>query len=294
MRENPALHFDRILAIQSELDQLLGQTQSALSQLCPAPDTSRSTRINDQLLKQFKFFRVHGLHQRIAKEFLTSLMSTLAACAHLMTRYLPHIRTPGAQRDPPAALHGLYKRGVPPQTTLSIERIEATMRWLKGTEFELVQFHWPYWTREIDASLEELCVVIDRVHEEERMSLGEPQDFSWAYLLSPIFKLSRLFFKKLDSIRVTNMKPLLPFTELRSDQLGYLAELAEHVDGDIDCFFELVPHANGSRRPDGPRVREIAQRLAGRFEPAVLCMLLYFLPHRPDTDRFHAQSHLRA
>ncbi|OAV95746.1 hypothetical protein PTTG_26571 [Puccinia triticina 1-1 BBBD Race 1] len=214
--------------------------------------------------------------------------------------FRPPARKLAAEHDAPAPWNPPHctsdiRSRITDLATSALERMENPTKWFIATEFELVQYRWPRGIVKIDELLEKVSAVIDPTKEDRAMS--KPQNdplVPWEHLFIPILKLSRLFFKKLSNLGM-NMNTLAPFTEMRSDQLEYLVELAERVAQKIKYFYAVVvPSDNDTGSPDSQEIISAARDLEEHFQPAVLCILLYFLPLIPDTDHLPVQSHLRA
>ncbi|KAA1127108.1 hypothetical protein PGTUg99_022446 [Puccinia graminis f. sp. tritici] len=293
LKEDPGLQLEIILAVQSELEGTLSQIQSAILTLCSEPLTSESIRNNDQHRKELKSFRATGLHYRITEELLPDVMYIFDESEELILQMKL-----SAKRDPQQPNIAYTRSQIIEYESFSLEGIRSSILWLEGSEFDLVQYHWPKETRGIDKQLEALLNLINgtaHLKEGSRMfgPLSDPA-VRLSKSLLPIIKLSRLFLDKLSN-RGMNRKRLPLHTEMRSDQLATLYELAGRVGCEISDVLRVLRTVD---RPGDHFVRPactpITTALEGHFESALLLIPLYFLPLVPDTDGFPIQTHFKA
>ncbi|KAA1105979.1 hypothetical protein PGT21_025457 [Puccinia graminis f. sp. tritici] len=293
LKEDPGLQLQIVLGIQAELEQTLHQIQSALSILCPGPLPSEIIRTNDQHLKGLKSFRREGLHYRIIEEMLPDVICIFHQSETLIL--LMKLSTKKAPRHPGIAL---TRENIIEYESSALEGIRMGIQWLEGSEFDLVQYHWPNEIRGMDRDLEELSEVINgTAHLKKGSRMPGPLSDPAVQLsrsLLPILKLSRLFFNKLSN-RAMNRKRLSLHSEMRSDQLDTLYELAGNVNCELSEVLNLLRTADRSDgRSARPACTRIVTALEAHFESALLLLHLYFLPLIPDTDGFPIQTYFKA
>ncbi|POW04041.1 hypothetical protein PSTT_10696 [Puccinia striiformis] len=114
-----------------------------------------------------------------------------------------------------------------------------------------------------------------------------------AKLVIPIFKLSRIFFKKL-SKRGLNNERLPVFTEMCSNQIECLVKCAAEVSDDL---LQLTVHLDFANRDRGVVTSlefiELATTLKARFESPLLLVVLYIIPFIPDNESLNVQNYYR-
>jgi hypothetical protein len=85
LRKEPEFTFNFILGVQAQLVQTFDQIRIALRILCPEPpEDVESNRLNDQHFREFKVFRVRGLHRMIIEEVLPELNKLFRCSYHLI------------------------------------------------------------------------------------------------------------------------------------------------------------------------------------------------------------------
>ncbi|OAV87294.1 hypothetical protein PTTG_29493 [Puccinia triticina 1-1 BBBD Race 1] len=295
LQQDPGLHLKIILELQSDIDQTLNQVAFTIYAVCPDPESSLTTRINDRHLKEFKFFRTDGLHCRIADEFCPELCSIFSEGKDLIQQMeLSTTKYPHATHIASSTESIKYR------TWCALFEIDSAIEWLEGSEFDLVRRDWPMEVRGINQYLEFLGEIINRtahLNEANTMSTPEPlsnQAIQLYKSLLPSMKLSRMFFNKVVN-RAMSRKRLPLFTEMRSDQLRSIGELAELVCSDLHDIMDALKTADSF----GPAVthfkcNQITKRLEGRFESALFLILLYFAPLIPDPEGFPVQNDFKA
>ncbi|KAA1114926.1 hypothetical protein PGT21_027449 [Puccinia graminis f. sp. tritici] len=290
--EDPSAQLEIILGIQSELERTLNQIQSTVATLCPRqlPYTCRN---NDQHRKEIKSFRVEGLYNRIMEDLLPDVLWFCDGSGDLIRKMKLTSKKFTGHPDVTS-----IRKMILDQASLFFEAVDLTNVWLEGSEFDLVQYDWPKEIRGINEELERLLSLINgTAHLEQRNRMSGPLSDPAVQLsksLLPIFKLSRLFLNKLSHRRL-NRKRLPLFTEMRSDQLQILGDLAANVGLE---FYEVLEVLKVVDRPGDFFARvnctRIATKLEDEFESALFLIPIYFLPLFPDTEGFPIQNHFKA
>ncbi|POW04284.1 hypothetical protein PSTT_10506 [Puccinia striiformis] len=290
---DPSSALKLIGNIQPTLDKSMKQIQSALCVICPKPLPSPLTRNNDQHSKEFKSFRMDRLHQLIRKK---SIMGLIRVC-NKSYELIQQLELSTEKYEGPIDV--LFARRILiDYASEFVEGLVSTRTWLFKSEFDLVQHAWPLQTEKLDEQLEELLCLTNLTSNKEEDGSIESEPLSKPVIqlsksLIPIFKLSRLFFKKL-SKRGMNMKKL-PFTELRSDQLEFLSESSANVHNHVKEILELL---ETSHAVDARFIRDCLIQRADKidciFETASSLIHIYIVPHVPDTDGFPVQNYYRS
>ncbi|EFP75943.1 uncharacterized protein PGTG_01274 [Puccinia graminis f. sp. tritici CRL 75-36-700-3] len=290
LRSEPGLTLNLILSIQSELNHTLKQIQSALYIVCPYSAASTSTRTNDQHRREFKSFRIDGMFDLIAKYSTMTAMSLIFSEANALLKQLDLSTKPYEVYELEMTDIPSIVSSIADNTADSWKAIELTIEWLQGSELNLVQLRWPEEIRAINETLQTLLSLTDSTstsNEHDELSgitlLSKPA-IQLAKSLTPIVKLSRLFFNKL-SKRGMNRKRLPLFTEMRSDQLKSLAGLAREVSYNLGKISESVRKTSTVRdNTTSVQCTRLAEKIETRFESSVLLISFYFVPLIADTD----------
>ncbi|POW22958.1 hypothetical protein PSHT_00756 [Puccinia striiformis] len=277
LREQTIFTLEQILMIQSYLHQSLVNIESAIGTLCPSPDIflpgrygdgdQKYKRINDQQHREFKAFRTNRLFDM-----------------ELLNR--DHSRPPHID---------VIRESILGYSSSSCKEIESTIRWLEGSEFELVQWDWPNEICRMNEQMGQLLSIINRIPSNEGNREDEDEthiesDIVLARSTVPIFKLCRLFFNKLSKLNMD--KRWFPlFSEMRTDQLDRLYNLAGGVRLELGGFIKSLPYAH--RFHDHRNLEDVID-IAQLFEPCLFLIFHYFVPFLPETNSHPAQSNLRA
>ncbi|POW18109.1 hypothetical protein PSHT_06174 [Puccinia striiformis] len=307
LRNKPGLTLKLILDLQSELLPNLNQIEDALCELrSELGGSSPPKRINDQYLKEIKYFRTTGMNEDF-EELIVEYIKIFKESCRLLLELKLSKRKPNdsssEESDPQTV--ALTRQRIIDHTSCFSEAFEMVIRWFKETEFDLIQSEWPRSILGIDDQLEALLKLIDpRTESPKEPQLNELTGLLESTFISerimplakralPIIKLCGLFFKKL-SQRGMNQKRLPMFTEMRSDQLERLADLSEVVHCDLKGLIRLfrADHATNDF-VQGIQFSSIVDKLEGHFELTSLLVPFYLVPLIPDTDGFPVQDHYR-
>ncbi|KAH9473504.1 hypothetical protein Pst134EA_000583 [Puccinia striiformis f. sp. tritici] len=174
--------------------------------------------------------------------------------------------------------------------------IQSTIDRLKASDFDMVKYHWKLDIINMGSLLEDIIRNLDPSTAENR---ERPQKhvrdpvIQLAKLVIPIFKLSRIFFKKL-SKRGLNNERLPVFTEMCSNQIECLVKCAAEVSDDL---LQLTVHLDFANRDRGVVTSlefiELATTLKARFESPLLLVVLYIIPFIPDNESLNVQNYYR-
>ncbi|KAH9441274.1 hypothetical protein MJO28_015748 [Puccinia striiformis f. sp. tritici] len=277
LRKEPMLALELISDIQSELDQTLDSIQYAISITCPKPHASSSDRLNDQHLKDFKLFRVDGLHHM----FITNVMESVIPMFRLSYRLLQQLKL-STKEYKYATRINRTKKSIVEHGTSSCNEIQSTLGWVEDSEFDTIRFGWPDQADLIDDQLEQISRLINQephyVEEYFREVTLSKQVMELAKSIVPIVKLSRLFLNKLSAQGID--RKLLPMhTGMRSDQVDSLSVLAASVRVIIDRFITVLTQADTNHRA-ATRVtlKHSALRLEELFQSSLLLICFHLVP----------------
>ncbi|KAI7960446.1 hypothetical protein MJO29_005514 [Puccinia striiformis f. sp. tritici] len=300
LREQTIFTLEQILMIQSYLHQSLVNIESAIGTLCPSPDIflpgrygdgdQKYKRINDQQHREFKAFRTNRLLDMVTSNLRQGIIPLFESSYSLIQRKEFSTET---TRDPPHI--DVIRESILGYSSSSCKEIESTIRWLEGSEFQLVQWDWPNEICRMNEQMGQLLSIINRIPSNEGNREDEDEthiesDIVLARSTVPIFKLCRLFFNKLSKLNMD--KRWFPlFSEMRTDQLDRLYNLAGGVRLELGGFIKSLPYAH--RFHDHRNLEDVID-IAQLFEPCLFLIFQYFVPFLPETNCHPAQDNLRA
>ncbi|POW16392.1 hypothetical protein PSHT_06744 [Puccinia striiformis] len=134
LQNKPGWTLRLILTIQTTIGQIL-RIEDAIYELrsvIPSPPY----RINDQHLKELKYFRTHGLDNCFSE---------------LLREYGLHVES---EIEP-------TRKRIIDYTSSSLNAVETMTRWYKDSEFDLVQLLWPVHKLNIDIQLKKVLHLIN-------------------------------------------------------------------------------------------------------------------------------------
>ncbi|KAI7936335.1 hypothetical protein MJO29_015638 [Puccinia striiformis f. sp. tritici] len=201
-----------------------------------------------------------------------------------------------------------HRESIIAYTSSTCEGIESIIKWLDGSEFDLIQWNWPTGIQNIEDQLKQLMILIsNRPPSEDEENLVElPMEALGGEILEvaksipPIIKLSRLFFNKLSKPEF-HRKQLPISTGMRSDQLEKLDTLTTTIREDLDRFLDGLKTSHLTRavtRQDREitvkAIVQITGSLDEHFNAALFLIFMYFVPVIPDdTKRLSIQNNFR-
>ncbi|KAH9440824.1 hypothetical protein MJO28_003613 [Puccinia striiformis f. sp. tritici] len=289
LQNKPGWTLRLILTIQTTIGQILSRIEDAIFELrsvIPSPPY----RINDQHLRELKYFRTHGLDNCFS-ELLREYVKFFGEIIKLIQ--LSNLTTEGLHVE--SEIEPTRKRIID-YTSSSLNAVETMTRWYKDSEFDLVQLLWPVHKLNIDIQLKKVLHLINPssiTYAEDTTFPGgthhplSQSAISLAKLFIPIIKLSRLLFKKL-SQNGMNLKSLPIFTEMRSDQLEQLVELPPQINQIIRDFIGVLrsttlANNRNDQHPLRTRFTKLVNKLHLRVDPALFLVPFYLVPLIPDT-----------
>ncbi|KAH9447248.1 hypothetical protein Pst134EA_029281 [Puccinia striiformis f. sp. tritici] len=295
LRKEPVLALKLISDIQSGLDQTLESIQSAISIICPKPQATLPDRTNDQHLKDFKEFRVDGLHN----SFINNLMKEIIVMFQLSYRLLQQLKLSTKEYKYRTHVTGtrklIFKHGLS-----SCFVIRSIIDWIEKSEFDMIRTCWPEQTHLIDSRLDQLLRIINRKpdssegHTENAVTPSK-QVTDLTKSIVPIVKLSRLFLKKLSAGGI-NQKLLPMYTGMRSDQVDSLFFLAEAIRLSIEKLISILMTADTVYGVYHycSELKRIASMLEERFHSSLFLLSFHLFPaiiqHQ---DAFPNQDYLK-
>ncbi|KAH9441370.1 hypothetical protein MJO28_015623 [Puccinia striiformis f. sp. tritici] len=171
-----------------------------------------------------------------------------------------------------------------------LETIDRVIRWLKGSELDLIQHGWPRSTRSMaDITAQIFGLIYPTTAPKDARKYPYPISNAVIHLgksILPILKLSRIFINKLTKRGMnTNRLPL--FTRMRTDQLVSLAglpgELGKVLSDILSCLQGACTTAR-SLATIGSTLTRLARKLQECFEYPLVLITEYFIPLIPDPD----------
>ncbi|POW07213.1 hypothetical protein PSTT_08408 [Puccinia striiformis] len=265
--KEPGSQFKIILDIQSDLNETIGEIQSALY------DTTRHTASGG------------GVWSQARKVFQES-------CEMLEKLQLSTEQGDSSEMTVPTHRHYLLCF-----IACTCNQIATALGWTKGSELDLIQIYWTFPLWNIDSSLDDVILLINAKEGNQELQVEERGSdpprrpvVQLARLVITIVKLSRMFLRKL-SRRGMNKQRLPLFTGMCTDQLETLFKSADNVRDEI---IELTNNCTTDGTFNDAQLAKSAENLKLQFESYSALILLYFVPLIPDTDGYPTQTYFRA
>ncbi|KAI7962575.1 hypothetical protein MJO28_000669 [Puccinia striiformis f. sp. tritici] len=287
--KDPEQKLHLILKTQGELHYSLDQLEAAIDIVCPEP-TIISNRNDDHHRRGLKSYRLHQLRAR--DKVLSSILPEMFEIASELIQQMR--LTSGKPVDDYDI--NFFKNRLDICILPATDWIQSTIDRLKASDFDMVKYHWKLDIINMGSLLEDIIRNLDPSTAENR---ERPQKYvrdpviQLAKLVIPIFKLSRIFFKKL-SKRGLNNERLPVFTEMCSNQIECLVKCAAEVSDDL---LQLTVHLDFANRDRGVVTSlefiELATTLKARFESPLLLVVLYIIPFIPDNESLNVQNYHR-
>ncbi|KAH9457263.1 hypothetical protein MJO28_011537 [Puccinia striiformis f. sp. tritici] len=287
-----------ILEFLPALSKNLCRIQLATYTICPELAQFGTYQNDDQYLKVFKSFRLHYLNRKL-KSDLPHHINQVLSWSHQLIRKL-HAKSDTHWGR--LCLSGARKSLID-SISSSTKAIDLSISWLNGSELELVTHGWQPNMDSIGELLGDVLISINPTGpspEKKRRpkSVRNPMvspDIELARSLTPLIKLSRLFFQKLKRGEVNRKRPTSTCTEMSSQQLDQLARLPEQVGWDLKESIEIFRTAHWpSRAFPSTIIAKKLEQFKNRFASALLLFDLYLIPLIPDnTDEYSTQDYYR-
>ncbi|KAI9617707.1 hypothetical protein H4Q26_013013 [Puccinia striiformis f. sp. tritici PST-130] len=223
LKAKPGPQLATILEIQSTLEPTIDQLNFALDTLCPEALQSIPIRSDDQHEEEAKIFRLHGLEQSLKEPLFEHLISFFETSCRLIQQLGLSTET-GNHSDYIAGTRACLDLWA----TSYLHDIDTAIKWLSGSELELIQHLWADELDDIERVLLDFDIWtnISADEVESRRVAGRHTPSEVARELSksliPVLKVSRLFFKK-SSGRGMHRRRSPFFTKMSSGQLDSLA-----------------------------------------------------------------------
>ncbi|KAA1076753.1 hypothetical protein PGT21_017723 [Puccinia graminis f. sp. tritici] len=266
LHNNPASTLKLIWEIQLNLELTLGQMIQTLDEIFPGrvPEPYQK---RDQRFNELKIYRLHRLNSSLRVD----LKSRLRILFQNSIKLIEDFKLPVAER-----------RRVIEFADLGINRkIELAIKYVRGSELSLI---WELWKDGINSLSRQVAVLLRQMdpiralHPKGESHLSQPA-IKLGRSVLPIFKLSRLFFKKLYRENV-KMEEVELFTEMCSHQLFCLHSSIEDIIESISVLSFSVRDAD--RLAPGDTSSAIIQelnKLIVLFQPHLSLINLYVLPN---------------
>ncbi|KAH9457414.1 hypothetical protein Pst134EA_021291 [Puccinia striiformis f. sp. tritici] len=286
----PALKL--ILQTQSALKVTLNNSKSMFYTLCPERVGRICKQTDDQHDEELKIFRLSGLDSLLT-DILTDLCSVCTASSELIWQLGLSTETCNQPEDLTDTRARLTR-----EICRSKIHINWTIRWLKGSELELVQQDWTNQFDEIDVVLNDITKRANLAsnNEQNDQSLGadewtDPNPPSQLALqiaqsLIPVIKLTRLFFKK--SYEWARSKKFPLFTKMSSDQHQDIAGSASHCAGYLIDFHLTLVFDPDPVDLSSMDFAKSAKMIQASLQTVLFLFVLHFIP-----DEFPAQDNFK-
>ncbi|KAH9465211.1 hypothetical protein MJO28_007000 [Puccinia striiformis f. sp. tritici] len=290
--KEPGSQFKIILDIQSDLNETIGEIQSALYDVCGEPVYSLSAKKSDQHLQELKLFRLRGIRASGGGVWSQARKVFQESCEMLEKLQLSTEQGDSSEMTVPTHRHYLLCF-----IACTCNQIATALGWTKGSELDLIQIYWTFPLWNIDSSLDDVILLINAKEGNQELQVEERGSdpprrpvVQLARLVITIVKLSRMFLRKL-SRRGMNKQRLPLFTGMCTDQLETLFKSADNVRDEI---IELTNNCTTDGTFNDAQLAKSAENLKLQFESYSALILLYFVPLIPDTDGYPTQTYFRA
>ncbi|KAA1073589.1 hypothetical protein PGT21_016805 [Puccinia graminis f. sp. tritici] len=276
LKNNPASMFKQISQIQANLRLTFSQIVQTLNEVFPGKIPEPCQR-NDQHFKELKIYRLHRFNDSLRG----NIPNRLQLLFEDSITFIDNFKLSTARRSDENEFAYLKID----------EEIQLTIRYLKGSELSLI---WELWKDLIKMSHYELEYLLDQMDpirplNQERKSLLSQPSIQLGRSILPIFKLSRLFFKKLYRQNV-NKEGTELFTEMCSNQLFFLHKSMDKIRDEISDLLAYVLDAN--RPAPGATssaiiqaLKELIKLFQSYLSPINLYVLPNMFPNRTDLSR---------
>ncbi|KAA1105977.1 hypothetical protein PGT21_025433 [Puccinia graminis f. sp. tritici] len=293
-QKEPESRIKLIADWQPRLESILGFILTISRWLCPQT-TSEPYRTDDQFHNGVKSYRLQRLKATLSQAHLD-----ISRCCNVACDLLEHSKQSGQvsqyQRD-------TYVR-VLRFTNQAVKSIRDADECMRGSELDVVEASWREQIDRIDGLFRD--IVAAAASEHDSLTTIGIQPAQYKLILDgrpflkivksaiPMIKISKLLFTKI-SKRGMNRKRLAFSTEMCSDQIKSLEQMASYVFQDLTQLFSLLRRAhNGAQAPLTSRdLIVVARRLQSRFEAPLAILLLYLIPAIPDTNGFPLQTYYK-
>ncbi|KAH9447996.1 hypothetical protein MJO28_011548 [Puccinia striiformis f. sp. tritici] len=262
-----------ILVIQVEVEHNLGQIRAALYILCPEkPNDVVPNQTDDQHDEHVKFFKLHGLNKWLTMHLFPHLLLRFGESRRLIEQLELARENCNYPIDIRSTRQGLYHYSDYNNYTL-----QKAIEWINGSELDNLHERWSIGLLDINIHLRDLS------RRRPPHNLQSDGAIVVADSLIPVMKLSRMFFSKL-SRKGMNLKRLPMFTKMSSDQLEKLAKSASDLDTNSSKFRPIYMDENFMEEFPRDLFIKTANQLKNILEPALLSILIYYIPIIPKDD----------
>ncbi|PLW48061.1 hypothetical protein PCASD_03606 [Puccinia coronata f. sp. avenae] len=276
-----------IIDIQAELDQSLHEILTIATGIKDKP-VSSPTRADDQDLQEFKEFTRQGLSSAL-KFLIHQVNSIFEQSSHVIKELTkPSTSTIESHQHLQSSLRFAILR----RASVAATSIDRVIQWITADEFALIQVHWgsgscdPY-----NEFLTDLPKLIYRaIHHLEpnyfndgyTKYLKNEHALPLAHALTPLMKLSRLFFKKLVKDGL-NQTPSKPYTDMNSyqlqtigDSVGFIMLYLFHIMKSIAEYGTEYRHDEENLNPE--LIEGVIKKIIRRFDSNILLIITYIIP----------------
>ncbi|KAH9463918.1 hypothetical protein Pst134EA_015999 [Puccinia striiformis f. sp. tritici] len=224
VRNDPGPTIQRVLEIQPILEQTLDQTIRAIHEILPGV-VPPPEQTYDRHFRELKCFRLHGLNRVFRGRFASDVNTFFLACKRRIE--ILQLSTSDDGQGPVDSSH-------------LVESSDIVIRLATSPELDIIYAVW-----------EEGLLIIDDAFADLFVIACSDNPFSFAVTMAAksfilVFRLSRLFFKKLLRDGMTNQE--VPFcTEMSSQQLDSLQNAVSNI---VRSIFDLVASLQNAEAED--------------------------------------------
>ncbi|KNE98460.1 hypothetical protein PSTG_08199 [Puccinia striiformis f. sp. tritici PST-78] len=275
--------FDLILKIQSELGRTFDDLISRAGNTDPESVSFRA-QTNDNDLQEIKGFRLWVLRWNIV-----SLTHHLRRLFDFSSNVILELQPPPLTYRRQASSSDNRKM-VTESTTETLALINRLMKWVYGNEFSVILERWQIELDAIDTQLANIiwliCLTTQSDKEDPQSEITELSEpiIHLAQSTIPVFKLSRLFFRK-STRSGSNQTRFESFSEMSSHQLGALyesaGEIADHLCRILKTLSE--PEEYELSHITAALIHSV-EHLLLRFDSYMLLLILYVVPVTPEWE----------
>ncbi|KAA1076732.1 hypothetical protein PGT21_017028 [Puccinia graminis f. sp. tritici] len=259
LQNNPASTLKLISEMQANIHLTLRQMTQTLNEIFPGkiPDPYQT---NDQRFNELKIYRLHSFENSLRN----TINSRLGFLFLDSIRIIENFKLSTAWRSNSVELAYL----------LLDEKIELAINYLKGSELQLI---WDLWSRGIGKVNNGLKALLWVTNPNES-DLSQPA-IKLGRSILPIFKLSRLFFKKLYQQNIQK-KDVGLFTDMCSNQLVSLHVSIDDIQESISNMCMSITDADQPIPGNtGPAIFQEINKLIDLFQSHLSFIYLYVLPN---------------
>ncbi|WAQ91262.1 hypothetical protein PtA15_14A144 [Puccinia triticina] len=273
----PGSQLKLIQDTQSELASTLNEFYETTEEICD--DSSSLSQTDDAELEEIKSYRLYAMDSFLTLDVQMMVCDLLERSSNLIKQLELTTNTPDEPIDVALARSNVIECKV-----YLHEEIHSTIRIINGSDFDHIRARWPAMVPRIDDTELDFLGIIYRAEQIPticKYHASTAPESKVARALSPVIRLSRMFFNKL-SEQPLNSKRLQKFSHLSSAQLASLGEIPVTFHRVFEEMLDLL--ANSCYAEEGVTTRESTQlvdELTRSFKSS-LPIVEYFIAQLPE------------